>query len=308
MHKKISFFILSNSGSPVKQFTISKSFIRFLMLMVIAGTGYLGWGIYNYHLLKNNVRDTRDLKDQISFQNDEIIRQRKQINRFAQEINDIKSEILGLNRFEKKIRVIANLENSGEQEALFGVGGPPPDDLDTTLPLKEKHNSLIREMYHQADQMKLAATQQKKQFKSLVDTLEDQVNLLASTPAIRPVDGWITCGFGYRKSPFTGKREFHKGMDIANRKGTPIVATADGIVTFTGNKGMLGKTIMIDHGHGMVTRYGHTHKILKKRGNRVKRGEKIALVGRSGRTTGSHVHYEVLLNGIPVNPRKYILD
>jgi len=308
MRNRLSFFILSNSGSPVRQLSISKSFVRFLSLLIVAGIAFLGWGIYDYRLLKKNATDTLDLQSQISFQKEEIIRQRKQINQFAQDINGLRSEILGLNQFEKQIRIIANLENAGDQAGLFGVGGPPPEDLDTTIPLKEKHNGLMREMHLQTGQLKLASTHQKNQFKSLIDHLEDQVNLLASTPAIRPVDGWITCGFGNRKSPFTGKREFHKGIDIANRKGTPIYATADGVVTFAGNKGLLGKTIMINHGHGMVTRYGHSHKLLKKRGEKVKRGEKIALVGRTGRTTGSHVHYEVLLNGIPVNPRKYILN
>jgi murein DD-endopeptidase MepM/ murein hydrolase activator NlpD len=135
---------------------------------------------------------------------------------------------------------------------------------------------------------------------------------LASTPAIRPLSGdaksWVTSRFGYRKSPFTGRREFHKGLDIASRKGTPILATADGVVTFAGKKGLLGMTIVIDHGHGMKTRYGHNHELLKKRGDKVKRWEPIALMGSSGRSTGPHTHYEVHLNGIPVNPEKYILN
>lgn len=109
-------------------------------------------------------------------------------------------------------------------------------------------------------------------------------------------------------SPFTGSREFHKGIDIANRQGTPIVATADGVVSFKGNKGLLGNVIMLDHGHGMMTRYGHTHEILVEIGDTVKRGDKIAVVGSTGRSTGPHLHYEVMLNGIRVNPEKYILN
>ncbi|MBU4415374.1 MAG: M23 family metallopeptidase, partial [Proteobacteria bacterium] len=152
------------------------------------------------------------------------------------------------------------------------------------------------------------AINQKRSFESLFNNLEDQRNLLASTPAIRPTNGWISSKFGYRISPFTGFREFHKGLDIATRKGAPIVATADGVVTFVGVKGLIGKVIVIDHGHGMVTRYAHVHKALKKRGDVVKRGDTIALVGNTGRSTGSHLHYEVHLNGIPVNPAKYILN
>ena len=100
----------------------------------------------------------------------------------------------------------------------------------------------------------------------------------------------MTSRFGYRKSLFAGRRELHKGLDIASRKGTPILATAAGVVTFAGKKGLLGMTIVIDHGHGMKTRYGHNHELLKKRGDKVKRWEPIALKGSTGRSTGPHTH------------------
>jgi murein DD-endopeptidase MepM/ murein hydrolase activator NlpD len=138
--------------------------------------------------------------------------------------------------------------------------------------------------------------------------LEEKRNLLASTPSILPTVGIISSGFGYRISPFTGKREMHKALDIATSKGSPIVATADGIITFAGSKGLLGNTVLIDHGHGISTRYAHCYKILKKRGDIVKRGDIIARVGNTGRSTGPHLHYEVRINNIQVNPEKYILD
>ena len=94
---------------------------------------------------------------------------------------------------------------------------------------------------------------------------------------------------------------------MAARHGSPIVATASGTVTFAGSKGLLGKVIVLDHGHGIVTRYGHAHQVLKKAGDQVKRGEVIAELGNTGRSTGPHVHYEVILNGVPVNPEKYIM-
>ena len=166
----------------------------------------------------------------------------------------------------------------------------------------------MREMHDQIDQLSTASTNQQAGFQSLLKDLQDQQNLLASTPAIRPVRGWTTSKFGYRISPFTGRREFHKGFDIATKKGSPILATADGVVTFAGRKGLFGNTIMISHGHGMVTRYAHCDKFLKKRGEKVKRWEQIATVGNTGRSTGPHVHYQVELNGVPVNPEKYMLD
>jgi murein DD-endopeptidase MepM/ murein hydrolase activator NlpD len=166
----------------------------------------------------------------------------------------------------------------------------------------------MREMHSQTRQLTLASIHQKNGLESLYNELVSQRNLLSSTPSIRPAKGWISSRFGYRESPFTGLREFHKGLDIANRKGTPIIATGDGTVTFAGSKGFLGKMVVINHGHGMVTRYGHLQKISVKRKDNVKRGDTIGYMGNSGRGTGSHLHYEVLLNGIPVNPKKYILN
>jgi murein DD-endopeptidase MepM/ murein hydrolase activator NlpD len=153
-----------------------------------------------------------------------------------------------------------------------------------------------------------ATTVQENSFSTLLKSLESKRNLLAATPSLRPTVGWISSSFGYRVSPFTGRREFHKGLDIATRKGTPIIAPADGVVTFAGKKWLMGNLLTLDHGYGMLTRYGHIYKILKKKGDRVKRGEVIALVGNTGRSTGPHLHYEVRLNGVPVNPIKYILD
>ena len=131
----------------------------------------------------------------------------------------------------------------------------------------------MRDMHEQIEQLSMASANQQEELETLLKSLEDQQNLLASTPAIRPVsrnvNSWITSRFGYRKSPFTGRREFHKGYDIASRQGTPILATADGVVTFAGKKGLYGNFIVIDHGHGMITRYGHCQKVLKKRGDKV---------------------------------------
>ena len=118
----------------------------------------------------------------------------------------------------------------------------------------------------------------------------------------------MTSGFAYRRSPFTGRREFHKGLDIANRVGTPIIAPASGVVARTGREGGYGRTIVVNHGYGLSTRYAHLHRILVKPGQLISRGDKIALLGNSGRSTGSHLHYEVRLNSVPVNPSRYILD
>ena len=308
MKKTISLFIMTNSGQPVRQVTVSKALLRLCFLAVIAFVAYAGYVLYDYNRLQHTLTDARHLNTELNEKNVEIAGQRQQIQQFAKEINQLKAKLVALNEFESKIRVIANLEKTNDQVSLFGVGGSIPQDLDAHVPLTNQHNSLVREMHEQAKDLDEAVSRQSGNFTSLLSHLEDQVNLLASTPAIRPVTGWKTSGFGYRNSPFTGLREFHKGLDIATRKGKPILATADGTVTFVGRKGLLGKVLVLDHGYGMVTRYGHCDTIDKKVGDRVHRGEAIATVGSSGRSTGPHLHYEVLLNGIPTNPEKYILN
>jgi murein DD-endopeptidase MepM/ murein hydrolase activator NlpD len=304
--------VLSNSGAPAKQICASKTTIRLVSFFLVACLVFTGYVIYDYFQLKKTTRHLKNREIHLTGELAEIQNQRKQIQEFASEINSLKGKLVALNNFETKIRIIANIEKTDDSNNIFGVGGSVPEDLDAGLPLMEKHNSLMRDMHEQIDVLNRASIHQQNEFESLLKSLEDQQNLLASTPAIRPISrgekSWVTSSFGFRQSPFTGHREFHQGYDISAREGTPVLATADGVVIFTGRKGLLGKTIIIDHGHGMVTRYGHCQKFLKKRGEKVKRWEPIALVGNTGRSTGPHVHYEVRLNGIPVNPTKYILN
>ena len=305
MRKKTSFFILNNSGSPTKQISFPTSFLR---VFIIACLIIFSIVMYDYLKLKKISSITGDSGIKISSQQSEILNQRKQIQQFAEEITTLKQKLVDLNNFENKIRVIANIEKKNEQDGLFGIGGSIPEDIVAQIPLSRKHNSLMREMHEQINQLDLATAHQNSGFESLFKYIKEQQNILASTPAIRPATGWTTSKFGYRTSPFTGRREFHKGFDIANKKGTPVIATANGTVTFTGKKGSYGNVVVIDHGHGMVTRYAHNDKILVKRNDKIKRGDTISLVGNTGRSTGNHVHYEVHLNGIPVNPEKYILN
>lgn len=308
MRNKISFLILNSTGSSVKNLSVSKTHLRIIGMGLAVCLLLLTFVIYDYFDLKKTLVSKQQLEKKVVVQKDEIVSQRKQIQKFADEITTLKSKLVALHDFEKKIRIIANIEKPDDQDNLFGVGGSIPEDLDSRIPLTKKHNSLMREMHEQAEQIDLASINQQKGFESLFKYLDGQRNLLSSTPAIRPSKGWVASRFGYRKSPFTGLREFHKGLDVANRIGTPIISSADGIVSFVGVKGNFGKVIKINHGHGMATLYAHTHKVLKKQGDTVKRGDTIALMGNSGRSTGPHLHYVVFLNGIPVNPEKYILN
>jgi murein DD-endopeptidase MepM/ murein hydrolase activator NlpD len=307
MNDQISFYLLSYSGKTVKQLSVTRRHLGIIVTCAVIFLLITAGIFFDYFNLKITF-NKKEIEKTIANQSNEILAQRKQIQKFANEINSLKSNLVKLNKFEKKIRIIANIDNPSEKDNLFGVGGSIPEDLDPKLPLTEKHNSLIREMHEQARELNLASVSQEKVFESLINDLKRKRNLLSSTPSIWPTKGWLSSGFGYRISPFTGLREFHKGFDISSREGTPVIATADGVVTFVGKNGFYGNMIKIDHGHGMMTRYGHLEKMLKKRGDAVKRGDVIALMGNTGRSTGPHVHYEVFLNGLPVNPQKYILN
>jgi len=147
-----------------------------------------------------------------------------------------------------------------------------------------------------------------QQLDLLDETLSENGDMLASTPTIAPAVGVLTDGFGTRNDPITGRRAFHRGLDISARRGTPVYAPADGVVVFVGRNGGLGKTIKISHGFGYTTVYGHLQDFDVEPGSEVRRGEQIGSVGNTGRSTGSHLHYEVHLDGQAKNPLYYILD
>jgi murein DD-endopeptidase MepM/ murein hydrolase activator NlpD len=306
--KKISVFILSNTGTKTRQVSLPGVVFRLAVFLVVACLAGIGYFAYDYADTKRIAHRSAQLKTKIAEQSDIIAGQHEQIQTFASEINELKAQLVTLNNFQEKIRIIANLDHLEGQDNFFGVGGSIPEDLDPGTDLTYRQSGLIREMHEQVNQLEMASIHQKDGFASLLDALEGQKNILACTPAIRPTKGWKTSRFGYRTSPFTGRRELHKGLDIANQKGTEIIAPADGLVKYTGKKGLLGNILVIDHGHGIVTRYGHLRDVVKKRGEKVKRGEVIAHMGNTGRSTGPHLHYEVHLNGVPVNPEKYILN
>ena len=141
----------------------------------------------------------------------------------------------------------------------------------------------------------------------LVDYFSEQKLLLASTPSLWPTAGWISSNFGPRADPFTGVDALHVGIDIAAREGAKVIAPAAGKVLFVGERGGYGNAVLLDHGYGLVTHYGHLSNMRVKIGDFVKRGDVIAWVGNSGRSTNPHLHYEVRKDGLPVNPRRFII-
>jgi murein DD-endopeptidase MepM/ murein hydrolase activator NlpD len=138
--------------------------------------------------------------------------------------------------------------------------------------------------------------------------LNQRVRWISATPAIAPVKGIFTSGFGFRSDPLTHGRGVHQGIDIAAAPGQPVRASADGVVVKAGTIGGLGQAVYVVHGFGVTTRYGHMSRIEVRPGQRVKRGDVLGRVGNTGRSTGYHLHYEVRVDGDAVNPLAYILD
>lgn len=142
----------------------------------------------------------------------------------------------------------------------------------------------------------------------LDEYLLDKESILKSTPTVLPAVGWITSYFGHRISPYAGRLKMHEGLDVGAPFGTPIYAPADGLITYSGIKSGFGKFVQIDHGYGIETLYAHSQKLVAKKGDLVKRGDMIARVGSTGHSTGPHLHYEVRVNGIAVDPLYFVLE
>jgi len=198
---------------------------------------------------------------------------------------------------------------SGRMASVLGVGDLPSVQAaaggGTDMP-SAAHRTRLYDPELQA--LESRATSLDRSMEQLDEAFRERMQRLASTPAIMPVQGWFSDGFGWRTDPVTGSRSFHRGIDIVADRGTPIRATADGVVTRATRMADYGKMIDLSHGHGYATRYGHMSEILVKPGQTVRRGDVIGRVGSTGRSTGPHVHYEVFRDGRRVNPWKYLGD
>ena len=299
--KKINIFLVPDGKGCVRQIRLPKSLTFFIIPLLIICAAFLFWIIHDYRGIKAKVPQLTELQKENVLQKEQILYMARRIDQVTEEMNELR-------KLDHKLRVMVNLETGEGDEQFKGVGGSDPALLDPKKTLTKVDRELVRAMHRSLDNLNSDINSSKEDKTGLQEFLENQKMLLASTPSIRPTKGWLSSRFGYRISPFTGKKEFHKGLDISTRMGAPIVASADGTVSFTGWDRGYGRVVVIKHGYGLKTKYAHLKKSLVKKGQYVKRGETIGLVGNSGRTTGSHLHYEVHLNGVPVNPLRYVLN
>jgi murein DD-endopeptidase MepM/ murein hydrolase activator NlpD len=299
--KKFTILVIPEGTHSVKRFSFHGLILPLLFLTVLCSLGLGGYWYYQYRSIQSNLPNLQALQTQNQ-------RQEAQINAFARGLTGLKEQVTKLKAFNQRLRAMANIDKKGGPEPLAGVGGPESAVSGPGVRLSSSmHERQISTMQRDMAQLTAEAEAEQALQEELAKFLNERRSILASTPSLWPVRGWVTSGFGFRTSPWTGKRHFHSGIDISTRVGTPIVAPADGIVTFADFEGAYGRMLVVNHGHGLVTRYGHLHAFKVKVGQKIKRGQVIAQVGSTGRSTGSHLHYEVLLAGVPANPRYYIL-
>ena len=229
--------------------------------------------------------------------------QKKVITSYENSVQQLTAKIRAFENYARKLNVMAGLRSP---EALKEVGVGSGPESGNGVNSGPSDNSAVANV--PLGQVQMKAEQLEQNLSTLLDYFEHQTVRLAQTPTIWPTAGFITSGFGWRIDPFTGKQTFHKGIDIATNLGNPIVATADGVVVETKNDRIGGKTILISHGGGLSTLFYHLDKILVRPGQKIRRGDIIGLVGKTGKALGPHLHYEVQVNGKSVNPLQYILE
>jgi murein DD-endopeptidase MepM/ murein hydrolase activator NlpD len=289
LSKRFTILIIPEGSHRVRRFALKLSALKWsaagvacCVLLMIGLTGYAvkaGFDRHEYETLRAQARQHQ-----------------QEMGQLVAKLEDLRKELLVMAQNDAKMRVLNKLSKPNG-DPLGGVGGPAVDDepLDNLTNLQQQIDSLRREV-----DLRRVSQEETQGY------LNDQRSLLGARPTGWPSRGWVTSDYGVRRDPFDGQRRMHEGLDIATRTGTPVIATAAGIVREVGSEPGYGKLVVIDHGYGFSTAYGHNSRVMVQAGQRIKRGDLIAMAGSTGRSTGTHVHYEVRVNGVPVNPQKYL--
>ncbi|MDO3376715.1 M23 family metallopeptidase [Geoalkalibacter halelectricus] len=285
--RKFTVLVIPEGSHQVRRLVLRLWTLRLVaaVLVVLCGAlGYLSWELMRTRVDYAELAQLR----QANFAQD------RELQVLAQRLHDLRQELVVLAQNDAKVRVMAKLTKPRNDSP--GVGGP----------LESPGWGEVSDLQRQIDQVRAAIEARRLSQEEIQGFLNDQRSFSAAKPSGWPARGWVSSGFGMRNSPFSGRRKMHEGMDIAARTGTPIHATADGIVSRSETVAGYGKLVVIDHGYGYQTYYAHNSRNLVRVGERVQRGQKIAEVGSTGSSTGPHVHYEVRLNNVPLNPRNFL--
>ncbi len=270
-------------------------FFSFIIIGLVAGNVWL-WDKYiaNYGI-EHQLADSKKI----------IEDQNVQLLSLVEKVSSISDNLRRVERFDAKLRQMMHLEKNFTE---IGQTSTRRDDfLKSELPM-HRPSLLARRLQTFLGQLSEDLNLEEVRQQDLIRSLRTQKNTLLATPSIWPVEGFISSKFGMRNSPFGRGRTFHKGLDINARLGTRIIATAEGTIVQSGYDGAYGISVEIDHGRGIKTKYAHMQRSTVKVGQWIRRGEVLGFIGMTGRTTGPHLHYEVIIGGVPTDPLKYILN
>ncbi len=297
-NKKLSIIVIGGSRESTRQFQIPHRLIYSCLILVVVLVAA------NIFLTSSYLKSKSDVHmiDRLQTENKLLADKYDELKGEVAQINDIYGDLVDK---EIVIRNIFNLPEISTDERQLGIGGPSsrinPENFSEAIRLAHSTEQDVEGL------LRLAKFEQVK-YEEVYNTLVEKKSILDHTPSIMPTRGYMSRGYGMKNDPFTGYQRFHAGIDIANKTGTPIYAAADGVVKRAGRLGDLGKLIEINHGYGFRTRYGHLSQIKVQRGQKVRRGDLIGLMGSTGYSTGPHLHYEVIKDNKTVNPLEYILN
>lgn len=222
------------------------------------------------------------------------------LNALALRLGQMQAHVIRLDALGQRLTRMAGLEDGEFDFSAAPAQGGPEGSLEQELLAVPDFVSQLDELSRQLD----SRDRQLGVMESMLMNRNLQAEVL---PAGRPINsGWLSSHYGWRNDPFTGKKDYHKGVDLAGKEGAEVVAVASGVITWSGARFGYGNLVEVTHGGGYVTRYGHNKENLVEVGDTVKKGQIIARMGNTGRSTGPHVHFEVLVDGRPVDPAKYI--
>ncbi len=291
--------LISGKGNKTANLRIKKRYLILIILVCVVIITSFFYSLTSY--AKKEVDRSR--LSQVLNENRVV---QREIERIETELSGLQNVIDSIQVYDGKLRSYAPLKPIDDELREMGVGGFTPDFAQEDL-----SNDVMKNLTYISetlDNLAGRARLQKSSYAELVNYLREKAFLRDHTPSIMPVQGWMIRGYGYQVDPFTGQVKMHEGMDIAAPTGTPIVSPAHGTIRYAGNKRDYGLCVEIDHGYGFITMYAHCQRVRVNSGMRVRRGDIIAYVGNTGRSTGPHLHYEVRLSHSAVNPVNYILS
>ncbi len=299
MFRKYQIVIFKDRHGVYKKLRVH-GFLFVLIILALAATVSVNFFLARYYYGYNA------MKTDLSKSEKTIVEQKTQLVNLAEKLKGLESDLSRIRAFDSKLRLMINLDQ--EPRTVSHLGNADAKDFTNRyLPLY-RQEMLTRKLHQFLRELSEDAKLEQMRQEELLAAFEKNGENLASIPAIWPTEGWISSGFGDRLSPFTGKSEFHKGLDISAPLGTPVHAPADGTVIMAENAANSGNSITIDHHGGLTTSYNHLKEFSVRQGQSVSKGDLIGYVGDTGQSTGPHLHYEVRLNGAPVNPMRYILN